>query len=142
MKHINEVRILYSDTDAYGVVWHGAYIRWLEAGRVELSEMLGIKLEELENNGITFPVVEMNLRYKSPAVMNERILIETSIKELKQTSVSFEHIIKDKNTEKIHVIASTTIVAIDKAGKLFRKLPDFIYSAYKSALVSNTKLTV
>lgn len=134
MKHINEVRILYSDTDAYGVVWHGAYIRWLEAGRVELSEMLGIKLEELEKSGITFPVVDMHLRYKSSAWMNERIIIETEISELKNVSVKFLHTIKEKETGKVRVIADTTIVAINKDGKLFRKMPENIYNAYENAL--------
>ena len=32
MKHTDELRVYYADTDAYGVVWHGAYLRWLEAG--------------------------------------------------------------------------------------------------------------
>ena len=140
MKHINEIRVLYSDTDAYGVVWHGAYVKWFEAGRVELSEMLGIKLEDLESKGITFPVVEMNIRYKSPAVMNERILVETGIKELKQTSVTFEHLVKDKNSRKNHVIAVTTIVAIDSEGKLYRKMPEDIYLAYKTALDKSAQI--
>lgn len=135
MKHTNEVRILYSDTDAYGVVWHGAYVRWLEVGRVELSEMLGIKLEELEKNGITFPVVDMHLRYKSSAWMNERIIIETEVAELKNVSVKFSHTIKEKESGKVRVIADSTIVAIDENGKLFRRMPDYIYNAYENALV-------
>lgn len=134
MKYSNEVRILYSDTDSYGVVWHGAYIKWLEAGRVELSEMLGLPLEDLEKDGITFPVVDLNLRYKSPALFNERIIIETSIEELKNTSIKFAHTIKEKNSNKIHVLATSTIVAINKEGKLYRKLPENIYNCYKKAL--------
>ncbi len=137
MIHTNEVRVLYCDTDAYGVVWHGAYIKWLEFGRVELSEMLGLPLESLEKDGITFPVVDLNLRYKSPALFNERIIIETKIGELKNTSVKFEHTIKEKDTGKLHVVAHSTIVAIDKDGKLYRKLPDHIYGCYKKAICSN-----
>ena len=34
-------KIYYADTDAYGVVWHGAYLRWLEKGRCDFSEELG-----------------------------------------------------------------------------------------------------
>ena len=64
MEYIQEIRVLYSDTDSYGVVWHGAYTKWFEAARVELVEMLGLDLETLEKNKILFPVVEMNIRYK------------------------------------------------------------------------------
>ncbi len=142
MKHTNEVRILYCDTDAYGVVWHGAYIKWLEQGRVELSEMLGLPLEELEKQGVTFPVVDLNLRYKSSAWFNERIIIETSIEELKNTSIKFKHVIKEKETSKVRVIASSTIVAIDKEGKLYRRLPENIYECYSKAVEEEKSLQV
>ena len=74
MEFIQEIRVLYSDTDSYGVVWHGAYTKWFEAARVGLVEELGLELESLEKNNILFPVVEMNIRYKSSAKMNERIV--------------------------------------------------------------------
>ena len=47
MKNIFEQKIYYADTDAYGVVWHGAYLRWLEKGRCDFSEELGFNLAEL-----------------------------------------------------------------------------------------------
>lgn len=134
MKHINEVRVLYSDTDAYGVVWHGAYIKWMEAGRVELSEILGLPLETLEKQGITFPVVDLNIRYKSSAFFNERIIIETKVEELKPTSVKFSHIVTEKETGKVRIIANSTIVAIDTKGKLYRRLPENIYQCFAKAL--------
>ena len=80
MEHIQEVRVLYADTDSYGVVWHGAYTKWFEAARVEFTEKLGIDLETLESNKIVFPVVELNIRYKSSARMNERLVIKTKIR--------------------------------------------------------------
>jgi len=48
MKHIFEQQVFYSDTDAYGVVWHGSYLRWLEMGRVCFCEQLGLSLVELK----------------------------------------------------------------------------------------------
>ena len=59
MEFIQEIRVLYSDTDSYGVVWHGAYTKWFEAARVGLVEQLGLELEALEKSGIVFPVVEI-----------------------------------------------------------------------------------
>lgn len=135
MEYIQEIRILYSDTDSYGVVWHGAYTKWFEAARVEIVEKLGLDLETLENNNIIFPVVEMNIRYKSSAKMNERIVIKTEIKEVKPLSVTFEHKVFEKNTQTLRVIAHTTIVATDaKTGKLYRKFPDEIYSKFLSGM--------
>ena len=135
MEYTQEIRILYSDTDSYGVVWHGAYTKWFEAARVGLVEDLGLPLEELENSGIVFPVVEMNIRYKSSAKMNERIVIKTKISELKSLSVTFEHKVYEQKTNALRVIAYTTIVVIDtKTGKMLRKMPEDMYNKFLSAV--------
>ena len=135
MEFTQEIRVLYSDTDAYGVVWHGAYTKWFEAARVGLVEKLGFDLETLENGGILFPVVEMNIRYKSSAKMNEKILIKTNIKEVKPLSVTFEHKVYEQKTNILRVIAHTTIVVIDsKTGKLFRRMPEELYSKFIEAV--------
>ena len=131
MEFTQEIRVLYSDTDAYGVVWHGAYTKWFEAARVGLVEDLGLPLEDLEANGILFPVVEMNIRYKSSAKMNEKIVIKTNIAELKPLSVTFEHKVYEQKTNTLRVIAHTTIVVIDsKTGKMFRRMPEELYSKF------------
>ena len=135
MEYTQEIRILYSDTDSYGVVWHGAYTKWFEAARVGLVEALGLELETLENSGIVFPVVEMNIRYKSSAKMNERIVIKTRISELKSLSVTFEHKVYEQKTNTLRVIAHTTIVVIDtKTGKMLRKMPEDMYNKFLSAV--------
>jgi len=135
MEYTQEIRVLYSDTDSYGVVWHGAYTKWFEAARVELVENLGLELETLEKNNILFPVVEMNIRYKSSAKMNERIIIKTRITEVKPLSVTFEHKVYEKNTNTLRVIAHTTIVVINSiTGKMYRRIPDDMYLKFKSAL--------
>ena len=49
MTFTNEFRVYYADTDAYGVVWHGTYLRWLEAGRIEYTEKtFGLNLKTMQ----------------------------------------------------------------------------------------------
>ena len=128
MEYIQNIRVLYSDTDSYGVVWHGAYTKWFEAARVGLVEELGFDLETLEGNNIVFPVVEMNIRYKSSARMNERIVIKTKIKEVRPMSITFEHNVYKKDTDILRVNAQTTIVVINsETGKMYRKMPADLY---------------
>ncbi|MEG2199348.1 MAG: hypothetical protein RRY25_03575 [Anaerovorax sp.] len=35
IENICEVRVLYADTDAMGIVYHTNYIKWFEMGRTE-----------------------------------------------------------------------------------------------------------
>ena len=65
MKHIFEQKVYYADTDSYGVVWHGSYLRWMEKGRVDLCETLGLDLTELVKGDIALPVTNMNVKFKA-----------------------------------------------------------------------------
>ena len=65
MEHKFIQRVYYSDTDAYGVVWHGSYLRWMEMGRVYWTEMKGLGLADLrDNHDIVIPVAGINIKYK------------------------------------------------------------------------------
>lgn len=134
MKHILEQKVYYSDTDSYGVVWHGSYLRWLEMGRVEYCENLGLNLIELQNQDIVLPVTNLNIKYKSSAKLNDEIIIETEITELKSYCVTFKQIIKSAQTGKTYIEADVAVVAINNAGKLYRKLPDVLSEKFNEVL--------
>lgn len=135
MEYIQEIRVLYGDTDSYGVVWHGAYTKWFEAARVETVEnALNVNLGELEASGILFPVVEMNIRYKSSAKMNERIIIKTQIIEVKPLSITFKSEVYNKESGVLRVIGLVTVVVTDaKTGKMYRKMPEDLFNKFKKA---------
>lgn len=134
MKHIFEQKVYYSDTDAYGVVWHGSYLRWLEMGRVELCGLMGYNLIELEKQNIVLPVVNINVRYKSSAKLNDELIIETSIQKFNSLSVTFEQKILGKCNNKLYIEAIVDVVAIDNNGKLYRKMPEILTEAFKKAV--------
>jgi len=124
MKHAFEQKVFYSDTDAYGVVWHGSYLRWLEMGRVELCAGTGKTVSDLVKQDIILPVAEINIKYKNSAKLDDVILINTEIKETSRCSMTFYQTITDKNKEKTYIEATVKVVAIDKSGKLYRSLPE------------------
>ncbi|MDD3419673.1 MAG: thioesterase family protein [Candidatus Gastranaerophilales bacterium] len=126
MKHSFEDKIYYSDTDCYGVVWHGAYTRWVERSRTEFCNVF-MDVHSLEKAGTLFPVVELNIRYKASAKLFDQIIVETTLIELKKTSMKFETKVIDKTTGKIFVIATSTLVTTSLNGKLNRQIPDEIY---------------
>ena len=134
LKHVNKVKIYHVDTDSYGIVWHGAYLRWFEVGRVEMANLAGVSLKELEEADIQLPVVELNCRYKSPSRVLDKIVIETEISVLTKTSITFKHTVTNNTTGSLVLNATTICVTTDKNGKLFRKIPDEIYKNFETAL--------
>jgi acyl-CoA thioester hydrolase len=130
MKYSQEIKVYYADTDTYGIVWHGAYIKWFEIGRVELSNLLGIDFTELEKEGIQMPVVELNCRYKSPARLFDDLVIVTELGQINRASFTFNHNIYNKTATKSVLSAYSTVVITDINGKLFRKIPENILEKF------------
>ena len=122
-----EYKVQYADTDAYGVVWHGTYLRWMEAGRVEWLFDHGVRIDELARDfGIVMPVVDINIKYKFSAKLLNNVVVSTIVKEHTPASVTFYQVVKIKETGKICTVAEVRATAIDKNGRVIRDLASFI----------------
>ena len=100
-KHIFEQRVFYADTDSYGIVWHGSYLRWMEMGRVYWTEMQGMKLENLRDDyDIVIPVASINIKYKMSAKINDIMIVETELQSFNGLSAVFKQVISNKETGK------------------------------------------
>ena len=92
MKHTFEQKVYYGDTDAFGVVWHATYLRWLEVGRMELMANLGYDLTRMQSEDIVMTLPDLHVRYKSSAMLNDTIVIETAISKVSDLIFSFSKI--------------------------------------------------
>ena len=137
MEHVFEEKVYYADTDAYGVVWHGTYLRWLEKGRVLFCEGLGLNLSELTKNDIALPVATVNVKYKSSARLDDEIVISTKVTKITPLAITFTQTITDKNSGKVFIVAEIVIVAISNAGKLYRRLPEIITNSFNEEILCN-----
>lgn len=134
MKYEKEYRLYYHDTDAYGVMWHGACIKWFEESRIEFCEKLGLTMKYLDSKGIIFPVVSVDIRYKASGFTNDVLIVETELKEVRAMKLTFSHVIKNKETGHVNILAETSVVATDNNGKLIRHLPEEVQKALEAAL--------
>lgn len=130
MEHKFETKVYYQDTDAYGVVWHGHYLRWMERGRIDFCDELGFNLVELEKEDIVLPVASVEIKYKNSAKLNDDLVVVSKIAELKPLYVVFNQKIVDKNSDKVFIDANIKVVAVNNAGKLYRKFPQKLYDAF------------
>lgn len=137
MENIFKDKVYYSDTDAYGVVWHGSYLRWLEKGRVLFCEDLGLNLVDLSKQDIVLPVTSMNIKYKASAKLNDDISVSTKIVKRTPLSVTFLQTVNDAETGRLFVQAEVDIVAISNAGKLYRRLPEVLDKTFSEDVICN-----
>src|SRR5207237_6043449 len=71
-----ESRVYWEDTDGGGIVYYANYLRFLERARTEWLRSLGYSQRTLaEEPGILFAVVSLNIEYRRPARLDDRLII-------------------------------------------------------------------
>jgi len=85
------VRVQPHHTDYSGGVWHGTYLTWMEAARVECLRSLGVDFEELVALGCDLPVVEISIRYHRQLQMGAQALVRARMLEVSGVRIPWEY---------------------------------------------------
>ena len=117
-----EVRIYYEDTDAGGVVYHANYLRYMERGRTEFLRDRGLSVQAMHAQGIIFPVVALEVNYRSPARLDDLLEVETCIVALKNSSFVAGHKVVGKSDGRLLCEARVTLACVGE-GMRARRLP-------------------
>ena len=65
--------VLPQHTDHAGVMWHGSYFNFLEEGRINALNKVGITYSDLSNKGFEIPVISAKIKYKISFIHGEKI---------------------------------------------------------------------
>jgi acyl-CoA thioester hydrolase len=113
-----ELRVRFCETDLMGIVHHGNYLSYMEAGRVDWLHKRGVTYAAWAAGGRHLPVVDATVRYRTPARFDEVLTIETSLVELRNASLRYAYRILRGDT--LVCDGSTRLACIDDAHKLQR----------------------
>ncbi|MEI6491612.1 MAG: thioesterase family protein [Verrucomicrobiota bacterium] len=76
-----DVRVMYFDTDAGGVVHNIVYLRFIETARTYLAIQMGMSFSEIERTGIHPVVTRTEIDYKRPAKLGDELRVEGRVVE-------------------------------------------------------------
>lgn len=119
-KKVVNIRVIYADTDAMGVVYHANYIKWFEIGRTELMRDMGIVYAELEREGFYLPLTQLYCHYLAPARYDDCIRIETSINYFRRASIKFDYEIRNETWDKVLLEGYSVHAFTNREGKIIR----------------------
>lgn len=127
-QHILPVRIYYEDTDFSGVVYHGAYVRFLERGRSDYLRLLGVDQGQLlDAEGAAFAVRSMTLDFLKAGRIDDVLEIVTSVAELGGASLTLAQQIR-----RSHEILLTANIRIGLVAKgRARRFPEAILESFQ-----------
>jgi acyl-CoA thioester hydrolase len=117
------VRVRYAETDQMGFAWHGEFLAWFEVGRTDLLRRHGTTYREMEASGLRLPVIEVSVRYHSPARYDDELRVRTRVASATGARVVFEYEVRRDGTEAPLATGTTVHAAVDPAGRV-RRLPD------------------
>ena len=117
-----QIRIYYEDTDAGGVVYHANYLGYFERARTEYLRQRGLSVKQLHDDGYIFPVVRIEVDFRSPARLDDLLRIDTSVLEVGKTSFTLLQRAFRQADDKTFVEAKVTLVCV-APGMKAKRLP-------------------
>jgi acyl-CoA thioester hydrolase len=72
-------RVLPQHTDYAGVMWHGAYLAWLEEARVEALAAVGLAYSDLSARWLELPVVSLGIDYRQSLLHGEAVQLWSEV---------------------------------------------------------------
>ncbi len=124
------VRVQPHHTDYAGVVWHGAYIAWMEEARVECLRSLGIEFADLVAIGCDLPVVDLSIRYHQALRMGLEAVVRARMLPIDGIRLNWDYQIQSPDQATLYVTAQVVLVPVDREkGKILRRLPPTVKDA-------------
>jgi thioesterase-3 len=112
MAHSIELKVRGYHLDLFGHVNNARYLEFLEEGRWAAFEE-AVDLQQLAAKGYAFTVVNINISYRRPALMNHVLSIETAVAQLNRRSGVIHQVVKLKGTDTLIADADVTFVIGD-----------------------------
>jgi len=107
-----ELQIQFYDLDPMDIVWHGRYVEYFEAARCALLDQIDYNYPAMKESGYAWPVIDLQVRYVSPAQFRQRIKVRAAVTEW-ENRLKVEYLITDAASGKRLTRGFTTQVAVE-----------------------------
>jgi acyl-CoA thioester hydrolase len=103
-------------------VYYGRYLDFLEAARGEFFRSLGTTFLQWDGQGVIFPVIEVQLRYRGAARYDDVLKIELWLADLRAVKMVFAY--RVLNAEGKLLVEGTTIHACTSTADKPMRIPE------------------
>lgn len=93
------IKVPFYDNDPMGIVWHGNYIKYLEVARCDMFDKIGYNYIDMKDDGLTYPLAKMDLKFINPATFNQELKIVTTLEEI-EPAIVIKYVVSDLKTGK------------------------------------------
>lgn len=112
------LRCRFAETDAMGIVHHGAYAAYLEEARVAFLRDRGHSYEALRAEGVDFAVLELFVQYRAPLRFDEVVTVHLVIGEVSRATFQVAYLLTVEG--EVRTTAASVHGAVDHRGRALR----------------------
>ena len=121
--------VYFSDTDPYGVVWHGSFAKYLEKARVELFKSRGIEMYAPQNpQGNIFCIKHQEQAFHFPARYGDPLEVETIVDVENNRKLVFTQTVKNTASGQDIMTATSVTLVVDQHFNRVAPIPNDIVS--------------
>ena len=93
VKDRTRIKVRFNDTDMMGIVHFKNYMVYFDDGFVSfMNSVLSPKrIEDTVHEGTVFGIKKVEIIYKGSAKFGDYVIVETRIKEIETSSITFQH---------------------------------------------------
>lgn len=135
--YIHHHRVTYAECTLGNHVYYARYLDMLEGARGEFFRFIGHPLFMWQERDTIFPVIECQFRYKVPARYDDVLGIEVKVASLDRVRLSFAYLVRDHESGRELVRATTSHVCTSTQEKP-KRIPDDLVAALKPFLEQST----
>jgi 4-hydroxybenzoyl-CoA thioesterase len=123
-----KTRVYYEDTDAGGIVYYVNYLKFLERARTELLRSKGFNQINLARENTIFVVHSAQVRYLSPARLDDELWITARITKMGKATLSFSQQVMHDTTGQVLCEGQVKIACVAADTFKPRALPTQLFS--------------
>ena len=118
------LRVRYVECDMQGRVFNAHYLTWVDKAHADALDQISGGYQDLVAGGVDVVVVAAELRFRSPARYDDRVVVQTVLHEPGNTSLRSEFSIT--RDDEVLVECTLTHVCVDTTDYCKQPWPDWL----------------
>ena len=117
IEHLHPIKVYYRDIDKMGIVYYSRYFEYFEESRTELFASIGLQITNIEQKGITLPVISCHCDFRKGAKFEDVILIRSCVNERPRSTLKISYMVILKKTNELLASGYSIHAFVNSLGK-------------------------
>ncbi|MBV9148810.1 MAG: acyl-CoA thioesterase [Candidatus Eremiobacteraeota bacterium] len=123
-------RVRWSDVDIAGIIYFGAYVRFVELAETELFRELGFPFARMfDQLDVWLPRVHLDFDFHRPARMDDELIVRTRVAKVGNSSIILKIAVHDAATDAVDASCTLIVATVGRTSMKSQPIPPELRAA-------------